>query len=102
MPNQRFTVTIISTYGVTPHEIVVALANAGLTQVTVTEIPQPPFPTGMDVNSPYPQEIIPKDYKAYTVRCGAKVWGMPSDIDSGIRHHQDICEECQRLEESEG
>lgn len=37
--------------------------------------------------------VIPDNYSFARLPCGHEVWGMDSDIDSGIRKHIEYCED---------
>lgn len=89
-----------------PDVIKHVLKEVGHTEFTVVEIPQPPFPSGMDTNTEYEGKhagiTIPSGYHPENAPCGASIWGTPDDIDSGIRHHMSFCSACQLIRENNG
>lgn len=38
---------------------------------------------------------FPDDYSSVIAPCGQEVFGYPDNIDSGLRKHIDVCEDCQ-------
>lgn len=35
--------------------------------------------------------VIPDNYSFVRLECGDEIWGMDSDIDSGLRKHMEYC-----------